>query len=619
MTLRLTLIFLLTLLTLIGCSSKGSKTQIQHQQQLIVEDFKTANYWFQLARNTTTEEKATYYLNGVAVLINAQQNLEAQEFLKKIFELPLSVNETKRWQLYNTISLINQDNIADALLQFSILTRNSESTFSIEDQKTLLIHYAKTYALSGNFIEALKKRIQLSAILEPNLQQQNNDAIWNLLQKPTEQYLRLFDDSPTENRVVQGWINLALINKTHMGHPRELMSAISLWRERFAQHPALKMMPSSISELSSANLIEPENIAILLPQTGTLANIGKIIRKGIEAAYLENKRDPKATLRFYDSNTTDIVSLYQVAVAEGAEFVIGPLQKNAIDTLLKDESLNTPILVLNMSDNELIGDIKAYQFGLPIENEVRQVAEKIRSYDLDRAAVLVPNTTTGDRALQAFKEQFERLDGKVVAQKHYLNGRDYSKVIRSLLAIDSSKKRHRELQKTLGQTVIYEERRRKDIDSIFLFAGVDEGRRLKPLLDYYYAQNIPVFSTSNIFQGGKKDLKNKDLEKVTFMNIPWLVSDSDQNQTLKNNLSNFWPETVTGSNARFFAFGYDAFNLISELAVLEVFPLQYLDGKTGRLFLNSKKQMARDLPWVKFRRGKLSWQGYLDDSQKIAN
>ena len=619
MRLRITIIFLLTTATLIGCSSKGPKQSIQQQPQRIIGDTKSANYWFQLARNTTTEEQAKYYLNGVSVLINAQQNIEAQEFLKKIFELPLSQQATLRWQLYNTISLINQEIIVESLQQYSQLSINSNLNLSISDQKLLMIHHANAYALSGNYIEALKKRIQLGAILEPQLQQQNNDAIWDLLKKPTEQYLRLFDDSPTENRVIQGWINLALINKAHLGHPRELMSAVSIWRDRFAQHPALEMMPSSISELSSANLIEPENIAVLLPQTGALANIGKIIRKGIESAYLEADKSSTATLRFYDSNTDDIVALYQVAVTEGAEFVIGPLQKNAIETLLQDESLNTPILVLNMLDIDLIADIKAYQFGLPIENEVRQVAEKIRSYDLDRAAVLVPNTTTGDRALKAFKEQFERLDGKVVAQKHYLNGRDYSKVIRSLLAIDSSKKRHSQLQKTLGQSVIYEERRRKDIDGIFLFANVDEGRRLKPLLDYYYAQDIPVFSTANIYQGGKADIKNKDLEQVTFMNIPWLISNSNQDDTLKNNLKNFWPETVTGNNARFFAFGFDAFNLIGELAVLEVFPLQYLDGKTGRLFLNSKKQMARDLPWVKFRRGKLRWQGYLDDTLKNVN
>ncbi len=613
MTYRLPIILILSVLSLIGCSGKKVKPQ-QQPQQIIVEDRKSANYWFQLARKTNTEDKANYYLNGVAVLLNSQQMSEAQDFLKKIFELPLSAETTHRWQLYNTISLTNEDNIADALKQYSILSISSAASLSMQDQRLLMIHHAKAYMLSGNFIEALKKRIELASILDPQLQQQNNDAIWNILQRPTEQYLKLFDQSPTENRVIQGWINLALINKTHLGHPRQLMTALSIWRQRFSQHPALELMPSSISEISSANLIEPESIAVLLPQTGPLAGVGKVIRKGIEAAYLEKDSATKPKLRFYDSNTDDIVSLYQVAVAEGAEFVIGPLQKKSINSLLNDESLTTPILVLNMLDNEFSSDIKAYQFGLPIENEVRQVAEKLRSYDLDRAAVLVPNTATGDRALAAFKEQFERLDGKVVVQKHYLNGRDYSKVIRSLLAIDGSKKRYQELQKILGQSVIYEERRRKDIDGIFLYANVNEGRRLKPLLDYYYAQDIPVFSTTNIYQGGKTDLKNKDLENVTFINIPWLVSSSKKTETLKNNLNNFWPETVTGKNAKFFAFGYDAYDLIGELAVLEVFPLQYMEGKTGRLFLTSKKQMARDLPWVKFKRGKISWQGYLDDS-----
>ena len=63
---------------------------------------------------------------------------------------------------------------------------------------------------------------------------------------------------------------------------------------------------------------------------------------------------------------------------------------------------------------------------------------------------------------------------------------------------------------------------RDDIDFIFSIGTSDDLKQIKPKLDFYYAENIPVFSTSHIFSGVINSQKDKDLNDIVFCDIPWL-------------------------------------------------------------------------------------------------
>ena len=63
---------------------------------------------------------------------------------------------------------------------------------------------------------------------------------------------------------------------------------------------------------------------------------------------------------------------------------------------------------------------------------------------------------------------------------------------------------------------------RDDIDFIFSIGTSDDLKQIKPKLDFYYAENIPVFSTSHIFNGITNSQKDKDLDGIIFCDIPWL-------------------------------------------------------------------------------------------------
>src|SRR5690625_3825079 len=66
-------------------------------------------------------------------------------------------------------------------------------------------------------------------------------------------------------------------------------------------------------------------------------------------AHTEKSRVPQ--VRQYDSSgDADIVALYEQAVADGAEFVIGPLDRDKVERLSQLEQLPAPILTLNYTE-----------------------------------------------------------------------------------------------------------------------------------------------------------------------------------------------------------------------------------------------------------------------------
>ena len=114
-----------------------------------------------------------------------------------------------------------------------------------------------------------------------------------------------------------------------------------------------------------------------------------------------------------------------------------------------------------------------------------------------------------------------------------------------------------------------------------------------PLLNYYYAADIPVYATSSVYAGHANALKDKDLDGIIFCDIPWVFS----HQMGTRN----WPEQFNSYN-RLYALGMDSYALATQLNQLIVFPADGVMEK-GALYLKSSQQVARILEWGQFRQG----------------
>ncbi|MFL9708794.1 penicillin-binding protein activator, partial [Aeromonas veronii] len=98
-----------------------------------------------------------------------------------------------------------------------------------------------------------------------------------------------------------------------------------IWKRSIPQHPALTAMPAGLGQLLSTELSVPLQAAVLLPLSGNLASQGQAIQYGILMSYKQSGSELK--VKFYDTQSKGIAPLYQQAVAEGADMIIGPLLK----------------------------------------------------------------------------------------------------------------------------------------------------------------------------------------------------------------------------------------------------------------------------------------------------
>jgi len=108
-------------------------------------------------------------------------------------------------------------------------------------------------------------------------------------------------------------------------------------------------------------------------------------------AYYQIPEAQRPVLRFYDSSDpANLWPLYSRAITEGAQAIIGPLQKSGVSQLLRAGELEVPVLALNHVIGNSAPPANLYMFSLDPEQEARLVAERIWQQGLRHPVSLVP-------------------------------------------------------------------------------------------------------------------------------------------------------------------------------------------------------------------------------------
>ena len=303
----------------------------------------------------------------------------------------------------------------------------------------------------------------------------------------------------------------------------------------------------------------------------------------------------------YDTSTSDdIVALYNRAVADGAEMVIGPLQKPLVALLHQERNLPVPTLALNnVEGSEPLSD-DLIQFALSPENEAVQVAKKAWADGHRYAALLTPAEMFDDfyqRKRDSFVNHWLALGGQIVAMEAYQD--DYTGIVESLLDIDDSEARRDRLSELIDEDLEYVQRRRQDIDFIFLIAEPGPARQINPTLAYLFAGDIPVYASQDVYSGIPRPLVDNDLNGILFGDSPWLLGFNDD---LKADATALFPQT-SALNLRLQAFGVDAFRLYPRLKQLREVPDSQIYGATGLLRLGENHNIIRELNWARVQEG----------------
>lgn len=451
---------------------------------------------------------------------------------------------------------------------------------------------AQAYRTEGKYSESVSERLKLESLLsDEESRTKNQRTLWLTLINLPQAELNTMAVEATNRSELQGWLQLALISRKYRDNSKSLLAALDQWQTHFNNHPANRMLPNPLDSIANKMIVQPKQVALLLPLSGALSGPGTAIREGFMAAYKANNGKASTKVKVYDTDKGEIESIYQQAISDGAEYVVGPLTKSHVATIA---AINHPVRTLLLNDSEASLQDNSFLFGLSPVNEALQVAVKARSKGYRRVLIIAPKNDWGNEVTKAFRNQWQEDGGLVVDTFSYEAKEDLSKKMRDFLHITASQEREKKLKLVLGQNLEVATSRRQDFDMIFLLAYPSKARQIMPLLKYYYAGDVPVYATSSVYGGSANALKDKDLDGVIFCDIPWVFS----HQMGTRN----WPEQFNSYN-RLYALGMDSYALATQLNQLMLFPADGAQDANGTLYLKPSQQVARVLEWGQFQQG----------------
>ncbi|RFA30314.1 hypothetical protein CAI21_06805 [Alkalilimnicola ehrlichii] len=501
-------------------------------------------------------------------------------------------------ELLEVRQLLLRDRPAAAYLSFSMLGEAPEYLH----QETLRLR-AEVSAAVGLLLESAEARAELHQTLSTAEEiDENMQHLWNSLSQTPMELLR--ERMPPPPDAFGGWLELAFTVRTYRLDVNRLENALKQWQRRYPDHPAADVFVQELLVRYRDQLTEPQQLAILLPLSGPVGGAGQAIRDGFLAAYYATNNN-RPSLRIYDTGSEDgsVLRLYDQAVADGADFIIGPLTRGDVATLAARGELPVPTLALNTLPADATAPEGLYQFGLSPEDEARSAALYAIERGYENALVLVPEGDWGERVAKAFAQAFEGEYQQVLETRTYpAEGSDFSVPIRTLLNLNASDHRQRLLRRTLQRGFHFESRRRQDADFIFLGAFPRDARLIQPQLRFHHAMDLPILATSHVFSGVIDTAADQDMNGIRFVDMPWLLDPEPKDDGLsRSELAEHWPGVAR--QPRLYALGIDAYRIIPYLEALQAYSGDTLDGKTGVLQVDTNGRVQRMLLPAQFTRG----------------
>lgn len=559
------------------------------------DDSKPAEYYIRLASESSGAIRQQYLIKAAQLLYQRGDISSAQQQLSTI--RPEDVEGARHTQiqlLAARIALAN-DNPTQAIELLPAADRlNTEQYIEASEIR------ADANVALGYFMAAVRTRAHIDELfVKPKLRNTNHEKIWTaLLALPAV----ILTNETSEKTDIQGWLELARMMRNAQTDISGLQNDILNWGTRFPQHPVSNDFIDRLLDAYLANYTATSNIAVLLPLQGRYKSVTDAIKGGFLSAYYDDSLlAAKPKIRFYDTSESGFEQLYQQAVSEGANYIVGPIDKDTINRLASITKLDVPVLTLNYATTSLSTTSNLYQFGLLPEDEAIQAAELAIRQDKMNAAILVPSSEWGQRLQQAFKTRFEELGGKVHAVQNYdTKSDDYTRPIKELFNLDDSTSRHRDLERLFGAQLEYSPYRRQDIDMIFLAATYHSARGIMPAFKFHHAGDLQVYSTSHVYAGHINKSADMDLNDLLFCDSPWTLLSGNDNP-LKKTFESTWPEMENFT--RLFALGIDAYNVIRNLNYLESQDYARFSGQTGNIYLDDNRRLHRELLWARFKKG----------------
>ncbi|MDG6773999.1 penicillin-binding protein activator [Thiomicrorhabdus sp. ZW0627] len=314
-------------------------------------------------------------------------------------------------------------------------------------------------------------------------------------------------------------------------------------------------------------------IAVLLPFKGKYQHISEEIRNGLLKAYMISNRS--ISLKFYDSSNVDeVLQRYQQAKEDGADLVIGPLTKGAVEKLVGHNI--TDVLALNSADN---AEFKTFNFRS--QNESMQITHQLEGNAYQRIAILSSDNNRDIETARTLQSQWlSNPDNAAVLHLYPVKNPNLRQALGKIINEEASQARYNNLRWLLSENIEFFPRTRQDLQAIVLIGNEQQVAVFHPQFEFFQLK-LPVYATSNLTPNDLQNIKrNKDLENVIFPTIPAVFTPQALNTPLE-------------------AFGWDSFMLATQLDKLAP-NLCLTQGQSGILYLNEDQQIGKKLIWAQY-------------------
>jgi len=436
------------------------------------------------------------------------------------------------------------------------------------------------------YLSAAKALVALNRYLQEPVEIQNNrDLIVKSLLMVDEEDLLFSIGDLSLDALTQGWIEAAYVNFGADGVSGQA------WLTQWPTHPAASYF------LDLNRVSNQQKVAVLLPFSGRFADVAKAVQKGMLAAALSDFNGQNE-LMFFDTGSAgeNLSDAWFSAQEYQADLIIGPIDKDSIEQITLMPEPTVPVVLLNQSETHY------FQFTLSPEAEAEEVAEKMIADGMKRVLILAPNEAWGERMTTAFAQRFVDLGGYISNNAYFQpQQNDYSAQLRQTLGLVESQLRARNLEQFLKLDINSEEVVRSDVDGIFLAAKPAFARLMIPQLKFHRAADIPVYSSSHVFNGLHDEQHNKDLEGVKFAISPMELEASYLQEVLPFDLK------LIHSDKKLFAFGFDAYQLIARIEWMSRVNTGFVEGLTGTISLGMNKHFRRQLLWAEYHNGGIDY------------
>ncbi len=490
---------------------------LEQQRNIIATD----DPWIlaEQAQQLPVDRRASMLLQAVSGFIELEQIATAASLIEQIDSRTLTDQEKLTLRI-NHAALFNVRGAYDRAIDLLVQWR-TDPGIDRSQLPRLLDLLARAYVGSAEHNQAIITLLQRDRFVQSTERIANQQQLLGLLRTLDPLSQSLLREGRNDS-VLNGWIDLSNLLQTIL--PAQRVVELDIWRHRYPHHPIEETFLARLRQID-IDTRQYQQIALLLPLTSGYGTAARAYYDGFMQAYQDDTSSNRPVLSLHDiGDDPELAYFYfQAAVNEGAEFIVGPLGRNAVSSLLTAPELAFPTLLIGSIGHEQAAE-NLYGISLSPEQEARAVAYRAFADGHRRAAILRNDSAWGKRVAAAFTGQWQTLGGVIQRESYFPEGvSDYTQQIRRALNINESIVRRRKLSAKLGVPLEFTPVRRQDLDFMFLAANADQARLVTPQLRFHQAHDLPLYATSYIFDGSVNPGLDADLNGIVFGDMPWMI------------------------------------------------------------------------------------------------